>query len=278
MPKLKTMSVNDYVKKVTITYPSLYASESFEVAKAKVLNHLLFTLGNGISIESFLEGIKLNKVNKKILEKESSHFFDGQPLYWILVRERYKYPNTRDIFEATFGDRSEVMTKKEVTDLNVSKNKRFLICELNDEGEKPQGWSPYPCFEKRYNFIWKLQEAGILHTLPQDYLDAFKEHCEIILKYLQENGFEDYYPPFENANTPEEKAEKLMEWNRIYENATKDFATDEEKMKCFSEKYQVQYTGDMEAFLNLRQKQTIEKYETFLVETINFLNTVKSVV
>ncbi len=64
-----------------------------------------------------------------------------------------------------------------------------------------------------------------------------------------------------------------MEWNDIYLRITKDLATDEEKMKFFSEEYQALYTGDMEAFLNLRQKQTIEKYKAFLVETIAFLNT-----
>lgn len=277
MPKLKTMSVNDYVKKVTLSYPSLYASESFDVAKAKVLNHLLFTIGNGISVKSFLENIKLNKINKKLLEKESSHLFDGQPLYWILVRDRYKHPNDKEFFEENFGKRSDVFTKQEVADWEVVKNKNFIVCELNRDG-KPRGWSPYPYFEKQYNFIWKLQESGILQTLPQDYLDAFKEHCEIILKYSEEKGVAEYYPPFEHAKTPREKQEKLMEWKNIYLRETKDCVTDEEKMKCFSEKYRVQYTGDMEAFLNLRQKQTIEKYKTFLVETIAFLNTVKSVV
>lgn len=269
MPKLSNITPEQYVIINTVQHSSLYGGMSFDSAKLAIMDHLLSTIGNGITFEDFLHNIKLHKHNKELLSREYKHLFDGTPMYYIdklpqdnknsMYKERLTNPKT--------GEEVFTLSMDEIKEFGWDNPKEYRW--FKNSHKEPGKWAPYPYFSKQYNMLWDNQKE--LQKVPVPFLRAFIDYYKVTLDFFttDKQYLHHYACPRPDDDAAWETA--LKKWQEIYEKNTKSVEGDEEKMKHFSKDYATEYNGNMREFLELRHRNEVNKCIDFIKETIEML-------
>ena len=270
MPKLSNISVDQYVTMNALKHSSLYGGRSFESAKLGVLDHLLSTVGNGITFNDLVRDSKNNYRNKKILAQDATHLFDGTPMYYIskiVPKSDGNYAAKEYLINPKTGEEVFTLPMAQIKEFGWDNPEEYEWFE--NSHRKIEEWRPYPDFAKDYSIVWNHKNE--LSKLPVDFLKAFIEYYKITLDFFTTEKQYLYHYACPRPDDEKMWKLKLKEWQDIYEKYTKDIENDEEKMKHFSKGYGATYSGNMREFLENRHKKNIEKCISFIKETLIML-------
>lgn len=269
MPKLSNITPDQYVIINTVKYSSLYGSMSFESAKLAIMDHLLSTIGNGISFEEFLHNTKLHKKNKEFLSREYKHLFDGTPMYYIdkIPQDNKNSMHKEYLINPKTGEEVYTLSMAEIKEFGWDNPQEYRW--FKNSHKDYSKWSPYPYFSKQYNMLWENQND--LQKVPVSFLQSFLDYYKVTLEFFTTDKQYFYHYACPHPQDDEGWETALKKWQEVYERNTKKVEGDEEKMKHFSKEYGVPYNGNMREFLENRHKKTIEECVEFIKETISML-------
>lgn len=275
MPKLSNMTCDQYITLRALRYPSLWAGKSFSSAKLDIMDHLLSTIGNGITFHDFLDDILLTKKKKDALSQPSNYLFDGTKFYHVYkISKDDEFSRERPVHPQT-GNQVSALTMEQIKELGWDDPTEYKWLENKSNSEEKGQWSPYPYFEKTYNILWQNKDE--LNKIPVDFLQEFINYYRTTLDFFTTDKQYFYYYACPAPSQTDKWINVLKEWQQIYEKNTAAIEDEQEKMQKFSKDYGLSYHGDMRAFLEERHKKTIDKCVQFIQETIELLeNTISS--
>ena len=183
------MKIEDYISKSIQEYPSLYKDVDYEKSKLHVLDHIFFTVGNGLEMadtENINEGgYVVDPISKKDRNGNWFRIKDkpyGQETYRKIPNDYfdsivyYAYSNERPI---------EVTTKKDNTVyFRYSKKVNSIFNEPKlYKAENKNPFSPYP-ISKNFSIACEIYDNNLF--IQKDWLDELVFLCEKTLEYFND--------------------------------------------------------------------------------------------
>lgn len=267
MSQNSNITIDEYIIIKALKYPSLYGSQTFEQSKLSVLDHLLSTIGNGISFSELLNDSLSHIENKNTLFKDSQHLFDGTPMFYV---SRVITPNSNlfrePIVNPKTGEEVFSLTMNDIKEFGFDDTSKYYLVE---KGIKNNFWRPYPGFQKTFSILWGNQER--LKELPTDFLEGFIDYYKTSLDFFTTDKQYSYHYACPAPKDEAKWTRTLIEWQEIFEKNTERIENIEDKYKKFSTDYETSYDGDMRKFLENKHKDSINKIVSFIHETISLI-------
>ena len=206
------MKIKDFISKSIQTYPSLYKSENYEKSKLKVLDHIFFTIGNGLELawtENPIDGGFVvepkSKKNKKTDEWE--RLYDkpyGQETFKVLPESYFEDV----VFYITAENKAlEITSKKDLYGGygclarfdNKTGNDKYFSPKLV-EAKCNNLFSPYP-FSKGFSIGCDIFYEKLF--IQNDWKDELVFLCQKTLDFFEEESqykIDCYYPDEKSIN------------------------------------------------------------------------------
>lgn len=225
-------------------YPSLYASNSIELSKLLVYDHIFNTIGNGIrTIDDLYSYLSLEDLDSLIIKEQ---YVSDIELYRCYFSNEYKFKQIYLILtEEEANNNPLIVTKSKLTKINYFK--------------------PYPGFKKEYSLVW-TPEIDLFDLVSLKEILWFYQKCK--LYFYSENRYDNFLSgkldsvQFNSSLKDQEKyLEKFFENNQSKEDA----------YQKISKAYGVPFNGDMRQFVLDRAELDIQKSLCFIEETIEML-------
>lgn len=261
------ITINEYITLKAIEHPSLYGARSFESAKLAVLDHLLTTIGNGVSFSQLLnESFNSNRI-KELLLQDSSYLFDGSPMYYVYrVFTPDSHYNREPILNPKTGKEVFTLTMAQIKEFGFDDTSKY---ELSESKNKTTIWCPYPGFQKTYSILWGNQER--LKELPIDFLEGFIDYYKTTLDFFTSDKQYYYHYACPAPQDEDKWKSTLIEWQKIFEKNTEGVENLQDKYKKFSDDYGTSYDGDMRKFLENKHQESMKEIIIFINETISLI-------
>lgn len=236
----ETMRFNpeDYVLARVGSYPSLYASPTFEQAKLRVYDQLFNVVGNGVRDSDE----RINELIRYPFDRERSlKFVNG-------ARVMYGYFQTRDYGSGVVLPEGDSIT---VGDFEMDQYPDVIY--WSDAGYCR--WNPYPNFNNQYSIVCY---PNFRHIVGEEWAAEVVWYYQKCKEWIATDG-EKYHGAYPSDN-PHKDANYLK---TMHEQRAK-YDSDE----AFSKAYGLEFTGDMEDFMIRRSKKEQERCLAFIDEVI----------
>lgn len=235
----------------------LYVSATVEQARLKFYDQTFNVLGNGIhDMKDFVKMHKITKKNQKYLDSYPAKYIGNHELYLVFVEKNGRIDPGSSL--------PELYTKEEMVQMG---NPRYVsnVSERLTDDE----FVPYANFQKQYSLIDKIDFATLDISWTQaaiffyNHAKAFFQ-SENVMKYhhafpepgqTREEGVAEYTQMFERIGKGKEKSQ-----SDLYKYITQQYG------------FGVEYTGDVEQFLEKRWKYRQAEVNRFIDETLEYLN------
>lgn len=243
------LTPRQYVLLQVITYPSLYASPSYEESARLVFNQLFNVIGNGVRDQYEL----LSTITQQIpddLEEQAAKYLTGEPCY-------YGYFKVRDLggYEMPEGD-SIVCIESEKS------NHPDVVYWVNCRYLK---FTPYPNFNEDYSIVYRSDFL----SLPIEWRNAAKWFYEQCRDFFNSDRVVKYHGYFGDGSTNKDK-NTISDYREAID---RNFESG--KYKNFddvSEAYGIEFTGDYTTFIRQRWDKELARITQFIDKTIAMLS------
>jgi hypothetical protein len=246
---LTMMTPRQYVLFSVLTYPSLYASPSYEESARMVFDQLFNTIGNGIrDHDELIES--LTRPIPDDLEAQTAKFLTGEPCF-------YGYFEMRDYgdFKMPEGD--------------------SIVCVESDKANHPEvvywvncrycPFSPYSNFSEQYSIIYRSDFI----SLSNDWRNAAKWFYEQSRDFFNSERIASYHGYFGDGSSNDDK-NRISDFNEWIQY---DFVSG--KYKTFddvSKAYGIKFTGYYNEFLRSIWDRELARITQFIDKTIVMLS------
>lgn len=247
------------------TYPSLYASAGYELAKLRVYDHIFNVIGNGIRDT---EEFKYHMRNRrKGVQTPPAKYLSGEPLFRGYTEvtsygEEYDLDDERFLMPVNGSDLEELFSEAEKAD--HPEVKRWIKVNANTK------FIPYPNFEKTYSIVWRMDTA----LLTEEWID------EIIWFYRKCEEFFDGPNSYEYHSAIPADARQLERRVKDQDqHLTKYMKADKPVEECWADitaAYGTEYRGDTLDFLQRRWEKEHNRIRAYITETIAMLEGLKA--
>lgn len=179
------MKISDYISKTIQEYPSLYKDENYEKSKLKVLDHIFFTIGNGVEIAETINPEDGGYMTKPIYDSEYERIPDK-----LYGSETYK-PLPDDYFETVIYSILASENPLEITKRTTNYGDKiyFRYKKFKHKHQEPILFieenkdilEPYPiCFG--FSIVDKIFSENIF--IQDDWMKELIVLCERTLEYF----------------------------------------------------------------------------------------------
>ena len=229
---------NEYVLACVSRYPSLYADDTFDGAKVRVLDQLFNVNGNGVrDHDELLAHLRVFEFDRE----RALRFCQGEKAY-------HGYTKTRRLGDYVFpeGDFITVAESEKVNHPEIVMWKESTRFD----------WKPYPNFQKEYSIVWRsnFKELGL------DWADA------VVWFYTRCNEWFDHNESKYHYAYPCDKPGKSQKYLENMIVARNRHESDE----AFALAYGVDvFNGDMDQFLRARWQKEFANIREYIQETID---------
>lgn len=247
------LSPDQYITKSTFLYPSLYASQSYEESKFKVLDHSFNTIGNGITIET----LKSAPLTEEETAECSKWFTCSSALYGYFRVEQFSG------FAMPTGESIIVLPSEKHLHPTVVHWTPFECSPKNN---------PYPNFKKTYSMVWNLNGLDFEQLGPK-WIDAAIWYYDRCLEYFNDPGACASYP-YAFPNDDECENDRII---KLYASSMKNYSTVEE----ISKEYELEFIGDpndessIRDFVSRRWELERRRIIKFIIDTLERLHSMK---
>lgn len=242
---MRFFTPTEYVEYCLYSHPTLYSASVFDVAKFRILDHLLNVIGNGISDpEELREKLAYQEYDRE----KALRYIGKEPLY-------YGYHNVTVIGEYTFPDSNSgsgtlygVLESEKINHPDV---KKWVECE------KIEHINPYPNFSKAYSTLYRTD----ILSYGNEWREAIKWFYMSCLEYFKGNcsGYS-YAFPCAKAIETEYRLRDMKKRLTQYE-------SNEE----VSAQYNHPFNGNVEDFLTSRWEEERNRIINFIEESLKLL-------
>lgn len=198
------MKIADYISKSIQEYPSLYKDIDYEKSKLHVLDHIFFTVGNGLDMAETENDLDGGYIVDPIFEKNRNDD-------WIRVKDK---PYGEETYKKIPDDYFDsiiyyVNSTEKPIDINVIKkpfSKDDILIRYNKKvdsffsepklfkAENKNPFSPYP-ISKNCSIACEIYDKNLF--LQKDWIDELVFLCEKTLEYFNDESQyinNTYYP------------------------------------------------------------------------------------
>ncbi len=239
------ISPDQFIKASICQFPTLYACETFEYSKFRVLDQLLNVIGNGIQVDEELdEYLFLEKV---------PDFSDYERYIHEEIYYGYEKVRAMEGSDVLFPEGDSITCVESCKHLypNV---KKWVHCKKIKEK------APYPNFKKEYSTVYRTN----FERLGNEWIDAaiwFYQEAKVLLEQY-ESTYHYAYPCATERETENRKADQLKAFGE---------RTNEE----ISRDWEFPYDGDIDKFLVGRWQKEKTRIFEFIATTISKLQKMK---
>lgn len=231
------LTAENYIYSCIAQWPTLYAANSFDEAKMKVMNHLLNVIGNGI------------RDNEELAEHLNGYEQGQTP------QDKYRALKfiEEDFYSGCSEDWEQFVDSLE-EELETNKIKYPQMKWRKYDNIRKYSFNPYPNFQKEYSLIYNCS----------DYLKLDKSWILVAIEYYQnclirfQEDQKDYHSRWPSENPEKTKKDFLSHFgNKTNEQISKD--------------YEFPFDGDLDKFLTGRWQKEKARIIIFIEETIQLL-------
>lgn len=236
---------DEYVHHCILTYPSLYAKSTFELAKLAVFDQLFNVIGNGIKDENLFDHLS----NTNSIDMVRSSSLIGKDLYWGYTKT-IKYPG--DDYEWADTESESIIVPDDER-ANHPEIKLWVECSYMDTP-----FSPYCNFQSKYSMVY----GGVFKTLPKEWHEAAIWFYEKSREFFTNKSEHYHYAYPSHSKRKDERLIYDLEKYRL------TYPSDE----AFGNAYEVPFYGDFDDFA--RRRWNIEKTRIleFIDDTIKMIH------
>lgn len=245
-----SISIDQYVISTIYKFPSLFNDMNYYQSKMKVLDHLLNTIGNGISNgDELLE--HLSDINNDLTMDDIKPYITGEPLF-------YGYFDVTTYTDKETGEihHHPANISKSIISTEADKvNHTDVVLWLSVLHYK---FRPYPNFLKGYSTVYRCPSYLNLHkSFIEGAIEFYKYCLELLIE--DETRYHNSFPCASDAETKLRLRELRQHLNTYSSN------------EQISEEYGVTFTGDLYQFEVDRWNKEKSRIILFINETISLL-------
>jgi len=243
-------------------YPSLLMSSDINTAKMKFYDYIFNVIGNGYNTKiDFIKGHSYNKEHSELYNEINTKYTSDVDLYNAYTKNEHetqigdkivKIPNSGSLLNGLYTIK-EIKNNPSIKSYVLVKKTKLLL---------------YPNFDKKYSCIWKYPEV-----FSYEWLNAALWYYSTAKEYL----LTDYHYEMHGAYPKEDDSprwDRLMnDYQKAFNRYKQDNQTLEEFHTIISEKYKMEFNGDIKDFIKQRWDNTLSEYIQFIDETIEHINT-----
>jgi hypothetical protein len=233
----------------------LYASATVEQARLKFYDQTFNVLGNGInSMEDFVKSYHITKKNTKYLDSFPAKYIGNHELYLVFAEREGRID--------TGSGSSELYTKEELAELG---NPRYIDNIAEDFGRYE--FVPYPNFRKEYSLIGVLDFAELDVSWTQAAIEFYSQ----AKAFFQSDKVKNYHHHFPEPGETKESC--VADYTEMFDRIGKG-KKEQDFYQYITQQYGfgVEYTGNVEQFLEKRWHHRQAEANRFIDETLEYLN------
>ena len=267
-----TQAVNNNVN----LYPTLYATSDAVLTKLRVFDQTFNVIGNGVSdTEAFIEYITMYENSP--VHTPPAKYSNGEPLYTGYTKSKkisYSSDPGDTVEWGTNGSKIEGMyTEAEKVD------HPDVVYWFESNLPFDSLFEPYPNFKKQYSTVWQI-DIEILSTEWLDEIIWFYKKCEEFFNGENVNTYHDAVP-----DDPVNLAARIKCYEEGFSRTVFDYTTEKQRLALITAAWTrpgtpsadvIKYTGNTEDFVRKQWAQNLAIIKEFITETIEMLETAKT--
>lgn len=251
-PKLKFYTPEQYILKSLDLYPTLYSHSTYDEVKFHVLDHVLNVIGNGIT--------KLSDFKYHDYDFDRARqFITNETIYTGYLKEDcdIKQSGKYEWIMPKFRSLQNIHYHAKASDRSKYPDVFYWL----ESTRIPR--VPYPNFEYEFSLVWSKKKFNFF-KLGQEWVDAAIWYYQKCFEFFESDQSCEYSLAFPQAD--EKSTDRYL---KDFQRMIKTYPDYE----SISEAYELIYLGDDYEFLCRRWIQESTRIKSFIIDTINHLQT-----